>query len=339
MSKTQLPSPLRVRSIAAHELHPFTAFGNDPDHHRDLQHHLQDRWASGRCRPEWCFVAEQQGRIIGRIAFWTPSGAALHCVDPLLLQLPAVHVDLDRSHRLLRDSVASLQRDGAQVIAFGVDTPTDFDRITASRIDALLRECGWLLQRETLRFRWGPTKGTAVDTHPRRLVYRPLAEVGEDAFIRAIGVVIEGTLDRANQRDLTRTGPQDLARAKFAARTRLSTVEEGWWQLAYAPGGTFAGLVMPRLMGPEEATIHYIGVAPEQRGHGYIDDLLARAMHLLAEAGTQRIIADTDTHNWPMAAAFSRAGWQQFATSATYHLHLPPKTSGRISENLQERQS
>jgi RimJ/RimL family protein N-acetyltransferase len=56
--------------------------------------------------------------------------------------------------------------------------------------------------------------------------------------------------------------------------------------------------------------IGYIGVVPEQRGRGYVDDLLAEGTAILAAQGAQVIKADTDTGNGPMAAAFARAGYQ-----------------------------
>jgi hypothetical protein len=53
-----------------------------------------------------------------------------------------------------------------------------------------------------------------------------------------------------------------------------------------------------------------------------VDDLLVRLAGVLEQAGAHRIVADTDTQNWPMARAFARTGWRQFATSATYEVSL-----------------
>ena len=59
--------------------------------------------------------------------------------------------------------------------------------------------------------------------------------------------------------------------------------------------------------------VAYLGVVPELRGNGYVEDLLAEITHLLAVAGAQWIQADTDLANRPMAAAFQRAGYRNFA--------------------------
>ena len=55
----------------------------------------------------------------------------------------------------------------------------------------------------------------------------------------------------------------------------------------------------------------YIAVLPEHRGHGYVDDLLAETTRVLTEHGADRIGADTDSTNAPMAAAFDRAGYRR----------------------------
>jgi ribosomal protein S18 acetylase RimI-like enzyme len=61
---------------------------------------------------------------------------------------------------------------------------------------------------------------------------------------------------------------------------------------------------------PTSATIGYLGVVPEHRGHGYADDLVAEALHRLAEAGEAQASDGTDVGNAPMAAALARSGYQ-----------------------------
>jgi ribosomal protein S18 acetylase RimI-like enzyme len=51
------------------------------------------------------------------------------------------------------------------------------------------------------------------------------------------------------------------------------------------------------------AVINFIGVVPEHRGKGYVDDLLAEGTATLHAAGAERVRADTDTRNlypWPL---------------------------------------
>lgn len=73
---------------------------------------------------------------------------------------------------------------------------------------------------------------------------------------------------------------------------------------------------------PTSPVIDYIGVVPEHRGEGYVDDLLARGAETLLSAGAERIRADTDTANTPMADAFRRAGYAEFAARREYEADL-----------------
>ena len=57
------------------------------------------------------------------------------------------------------------------------------------------------------------------------------------------------------------------------------------------------------------ATLGYIGVVPEHRGHHYSDDLVAEALHIFAEAGDTEVTDSTDVENAPMAASFARIGY------------------------------
>ncbi len=60
---------------------------------------------------------------------------------------------------------------------------------------------------------------------------------------------------------------------------------------------------------PYHRNVGYLGVVPEQRGRGLIDEILAEITRFHAAAGAERITATTDTVNVPMAAAFDRAGY------------------------------
>ena len=103
--------------------------------------------------------------------------------------------------------------------------------------------------------------------------------------------------------------------------------EPSWWRLAYnKPEDDLVGLVMPTEP-PGFMTIFYVGVVPEMRGQGYVDDLLTADTATLLEAraseGNERPLqADTDVSNAPMAAAFERAGWVRFARRREYSVDL-----------------
>lgn len=100
------------------------------------------------------------------------------------------------------------------------------------------------------------------------------------------------------------------------------TYEPSWWELAFDADNRLAGLIMPT-GAPSFVTIGYIGVVPEQRGHGYVNDLLARGTATLRRVGNGQVIrADTDVSNAPMAAAFDRAGYSRFAMRREFEIRL-----------------
>jgi RimJ/RimL family protein N-acetyltransferase len=72
----------------------------------------------------------------------------------------------------------------------------------------------------------------------------------------------------------------------------------------------------------DQPVIAYVGIVPEQRGRGFVDELLAQAVATLTAAGASVIRADTDLANAPMANAFRCAGFEQFM-ARTEFIHRP----------------
>ncbi len=119
-----------------------------------------------------------------------------------------------------------------------------------------------------------------------------------------------GSLDVTTQRQVAAWGADRQAREDMALYLAMPG-DRDWWRLAYTGEGQLAGMILPN-RNPYSATIGYIGVLPELRGRGYIDDLLAEATRFHADRGEQRITDTTDVTNWPMAAAFDRAGYRVY---------------------------
>ncbi|MCK2219214.1 GNAT family N-acetyltransferase [Actinomadura sp. ATCC 31491] len=161
---------------------------------------------------------------------------------------------------------------------------------------------------ERLRYEW--TDDVPVPEPSGRLVLRP--EDDDEAFAEAFRRVAEGTLDHATRLALRTTDPLEQARQDVAGYKEMPG-DRSWWRLAYsAADGSLAGVALPSAnnAGP---VVGYLGVVPEHRGHGYVDDLLAEITRFHAERGERRVVADTDLGNTPMARAFERAGYRVFA--------------------------
>jgi GNAT superfamily N-acetyltransferase len=272
---------MRTRPVRADELDFFVEAAGPPDHRRETERYLNSMFAAGSMRPGWCFVAEEEGHPIGRIAFWTLPGME----KPFTLVLLDVHWEghyLGVGSRLLGDVLDEARRIGAGEIEHVVDAPPmppQFQHAPEKRVE-LLGRVGFALGRETDRFQWDGAEPPAASG---RLSFRTLEEAGEDAFVDAMRRVSEGTLDRELRGERGRLGPQGAARDFFEDARRVKHGPSRW-RLAYdGRSGDLVGLVMPAEP-PGFLTLFYVGVVPEMRGRGYVDDLLAAGTATLLDA-------------------------------------------------------
>jgi RimJ/RimL family protein N-acetyltransferase len=122
-----------------------------------------------------------------------------------------------------------------------------------------------------------------------------------------LGRVHSVTLDAHARRNVAEGGVEQAAREELDF-FRWCPSPRAWWRLAYTPAGELVGIQVPAR---NQATpiVGFVGVVPEQRGHGYGYDLLVECTHQLAAEGAERVVAATDVGNAPMAAAFARAGY------------------------------
>jgi ribosomal protein S18 acetylase RimI-like enzyme len=310
---------MRNHTVRAAQLDRFVEAGGAANHREEVRQYVRSMFDLGSMRPEWCFVIEEGGRSLGRAALWTLPGMG----EPLALVLFDVPwEDLSVGMTLLREVLARARALGAKEIEHVLDAPPMWPQWQDSPDErvALLERMGFVMRRETRRFEWRRENG--LPAVPRRLDFRALDEVGEEVFVEAIERVSEGTLDREIQDERDELGPAGAARRFFEMERKLE-YDPAWCRLAYGPDGGLVGLVMPA-RNPTSAVINYIGVVPEHRGRGYVDDLLAEGTASLNADGADSIRADTDTRNAPMAAAFERAGYAEFARRREYGVKLAP---------------
>jgi ribosomal protein S18 acetylase RimI-like enzyme len=128
-----------------------------------------------------------------------------------------------------------------------------------------------------------------------------IREAGEHAWRKADSRVRQGSLDAPDRT------PYGAALPDTA----------NWWRLAYDPNGSLVGLVQPGL-NESGATIEWIGVVPEQRGRGYVHELLACGMAVLSEARADTIRADTHVRNRAMQRALRQAGFDRIGVRWWY---------------------
>jgi ribosomal protein S18 acetylase RimI-like enzyme len=312
---------ITLRAIDPDELDAFAALGVRPERVASVRDYLERMLSQGAMRRAWLFLADDGGQIAGRVAFWTLPG---HDVPHDLVLLDLVAEDTAVGAEIVGLALEEMRRLGAEAAGYVLDdppAPPQWQDGVPWRVAALERN--WFsVWRQTQRFRREPL---APRESPGRLRFRTLPEVGEAAFIAAVERVSTDTPDAIIAGMRRERGAAAAAHAFYGMIAEVSH-EANWFELAYDAGDALFGLIMPTAI-PSAGTIGYIGVVPEQRGQRYVDDLLARAETTLHHAGLDRIVADTDLTNAPMAAAFRRAGYDAFGTRREFRLEFARRSA------------
>jgi hypothetical protein len=279
-----------------------------------LPYQLNDELAgdldAGHRRPEWLWVALRDGRLAARTAWWARVGNEQpDALDILDLDDSGRPETVDIAARLLSTAVAKVIPEGTQPPYYLRFVDPDWREAAATRQAtedrmAAASQTGARLFVERLRLEW--RAGTPVPAPTGRLTFRPVTDPGE--LLALMTDVLDGTLDAHSRDDLTRMPPRAAAAKHYDEELALYTSPRGWWRIACLPGGEPVGFVIPAHNG-YNAIIAYLGVVPAHRGHGYIADILAEGIWVLAAQDVPLIRASTDLGNVPMAAAFHRAGW------------------------------
>ena len=274
---------------------------------RELREYAEALLERGNTRPAWCLVGLDGGTAVGRAALWSMSDVP---TDVVLIDGDAKAV-LDRAPEV----AAGL---GANELTHHVDSPPSFPQYQEdddARVE-LLTGFGYELLRDGLRWR---SDGTLPAAEAASLTYRTLSDVGEDAFVEAIAATYEGTPDTWLSQMIAEHGALGAARDDFDASKEMEFRPE-WWELAYAEDGV-AGVIMAARI-PGAAVIAYVGVMPAHRGRGLAAQLVRRGTEQLVAAGAEEIRGDCDRANVPMAKAFERAGYENFARRRSYRREL-----------------
>jgi hypothetical protein len=312
------------RPLTAGELSLFTSFGpasrsgvGEP--YRTVAEEL----AAGLCRPEWLWIAERGPSVVARAAFGAPPG------EPYPWSMtrfdPGAGTDrVETGAALIEAAYAVLAPPGYRALPhpdggrpdYTLQMPAGWRDLPEARRDvadrrAAAEKAGLNLFVERLNLRWVPEFG--LPPRPDRLRFTPAAD-DPDATRDVLARICTDSLDAYARRDVERYG---LARAVEVTVAELVGMPggTGWdrWRLARAQGGEPVGLVLGS-RNTRGATIGYLGVVPEHRGHHYSDDLVIEALHIFTGAGDTAVFDGTDVGNVPMAASFARCGYEVYGS-------------------------
>ncbi|MGH7643438.1 MAG: GNAT family N-acetyltransferase [Candidatus Dormibacteria bacterium] len=279
-----------------------------------LDHELRGDLSVGFRRPEWMWVALRDGQLLARVAWWGPAQDTIPSVLDVL-DLADAPDRIEVGTELLRAALARLIPTGVQPPDYVRFIPSNWRASAASRqvVEdrmAVAYRTGARLLVERLRLEWLP--GSPIGVKGDRVIFRPVSDDGE--LVDLMTLVMAGTLDAHSGDDLTRMSAREGAIRHFEDELARYRSPRAWWRIAARPDGVPVGFVIPA-RNDYHAILAYLGVVPDQRGHGYVDELLAEGARILAAAGVPRIRASTDLGNVPMAQAFARAGWSNFERS------------------------
>lgn len=255
-------------------------------------------------RPERTWVAELDGHVVGRALWWGPEGSAhpvaLDCldVDPAVGDRAAVAAELIRA--ALVGFPEPVQYD-IRVGGGWRDDPTTSAAVEWRR--AAAHAAGLTREVERLQFEWAPADG--VPPAAGRLRF---AEASDEEFLAVFRRIAEGSLDARTRADLAAKGVDATAREEMDFYLSAPGERE-WWRIACTREGEVAGMGIPSAT-PYGVNVGYLGVVPEFRGRGFVDEVLAEITRLHVANGESRITATTDVGNAPMAAALRRAGYR-----------------------------
>jgi RimJ/RimL family protein N-acetyltransferase len=285
--------------------------------------------AEGQYRPEFTWLATDEldpdpRRVLAVAVWWAPP----HETAPASLDAFYVHESIiDPEERIAL--AAELLRRGqshfadeyslAEPPGLHAFVPGDWRDRPEVMADLAWRQeavqqAGLTALLERLRYEWTPQDGLPAASE--RLTFR--AEPDDEVFVELFGRVLAGSLDTSTTSAAAKIGAQAQARADVALYRDSLIGERSWWRVAENAAGEPVGFALPS-KNNSFPVVGYLGVLPEHRGHGYADDLLAEITRILvAEVDAQKIRADTDLVNTPMAASFERVGYRNFMRRLVY---------------------
>ncbi|MFJ6892761.1 GNAT family N-acetyltransferase [Streptomyces hokutonensis] len=289
---------LVIRALDENDAHLFDEL---PDTLGARAYHRLTTW-----RPDWQRVALRDGTVVARAAWWggpdDTEPLAVDCFD-------LIEGEEEAGAELLRSTP---WRVGVELNLLPGWRDSPQARAAAEARFTALRAAGYELLVERFIYRWTPECG--LPERPGRLDFAP--EPDDAVFFDALRRIHSVTLDAHAQRAIGEGGVEKAAQQEIDFFRWCPSPRE-WWQVARTPEGDLAGIHIPA-RNPSGPCVGFIGVVPEQRGHGYARDLLAECTHYLAERGAEFIAAATDQGNFPMAAHFAEVGYPVIRERANF---------------------
>lgn len=268
-------------------------------------------------RPIARFVVEHNGVEQASVVFGRAEIFEREPTEYALARLHWADGGLDAARVAVTAAVDSAPPGAA--VYLPVNAEVSRDHATRCRV---AEACGFGLFQEKEGFWWNDT-GQALP-EPSGLRLEAMSRIGREAFVPVIGRCLAQTLDRTDTLVFGRHRPEQWVTTFLDHRA--SAAEAQSWLYAETTSGVPVGFVglAQRVDDPGVGTVVLIGVLPEQRGRGYVDQLLLAAYRAARGRGFASVLSLVDVDNRPMMAAMCRSGadsnahpWHKWLYSTT----------------------
>lgn len=296
---------VHIRQATANDLPLLTSWTSDDSVAWVTGERLSAELATGNYRPEWSWIAEQDGHPIARALWWGPADSDRPVTLDCLSTVTGLRSPETVGASLIR---AGLDAFGpGPALEFNVDVgPTQADSAGSHRAlrwrEETARAGGF--SRTTQRVSFARTSTDPLPPRPTRLRF---VAASDEVFHDLFAEVARGTLDAHSLSVAAEQGLAALADQDLTFYLSLPG-ERGAWRIAELDDGTTIGFIIPTRTA-YDASISYLGVLPDHRGQGYVHELLAQMVRHHHDNGQKRIVGTTDAANHPMRSAFEQASF------------------------------
>lgn len=288
-------------SISEREVDKFASLSEDSANYLKT---VQSLWNDRLSYPEWCFVLENDEGIIGRIGYW----ASLDNQTEINIFGLALPWDRDNwlsiGQKLIIESMQKMKMAGAKSVNYQLHSDDNKFFPLSKQIFELVG-----MEQIQSKVRFTLTEILYNYRCKNKLFYKSLIETGESLFVQTIEEVTKETLDREDKSSISQFGGKEAAKSLFGILKSLDFSMENWF-LAYR-GDKIVGLIIPQKFTDDLGAINYIGVTLNERGKGYVLDLLDQGINNLFSRNIKKIIADIDELNYPMEKALIKVGFKK----------------------------
>jgi RimJ/RimL family protein N-acetyltransferase len=303
---------------------------------RSAKREVSAQWVTGllergESRPQWCRMAlSGDGELLAAHAMDSWSLDRDPGDTPTFVHLLG-HADEATAVALLNHdlTVSGAAAVDARLVS-DADAPAELRTLREGQ-QRVLEAAGFTVEVDRVRLHWTESPGPVPPHRGRqcrgasragRLAFRPAATLGEGDLVEVFAAVSDGSADHGMITGRAEHGRREEAAIRLG-QARRRKHEDDWFVIGVDNAGVPAGYVQSALDADDRAFLAEIGVVESQRGHQYVDELLAYGTGVLACRGETRIRAYTDAANHAMRAAFARGGYAETGSRRDFRRRIP----------------